>query len=311
MGLREVRAQVPRSPAGGLVADRRRFPRTGRTLLFVRLAAVWLSTMLLGCGAATAGQQGAPLDASKLIMTFNEDFHSLSIAAGSGARWSAHTPWHGDFGDATFSDPGPDGPFSLTPLGLRITASQGPDGRWRSGLICSVDKDGPGQQGFAQQYGYFEMKARFPSGTGVWPAFWLIGTEKSRSSAEIDVAEFYGVGPGYYHAVATVRRQDAPSWNENHLIAVPPGLLSSQFNTYGVLIEPQRTRFYLNRRQVSEVATPPEFRQPMYMLVDLALGGGWPIDKLHGPQVMDVAYVRAFTRRDLQSQAGAGRAGSP
>jgi beta-glucanase (GH16 family) len=242
---------------------------------------------------------------SAMEMTFNEEFKSLDIAAGPGARWSAHTPWNGDFGDAAFSNPGPDGPFSLTPEGLRITASKGKDGHWRSGLICSVDKDGAGQRGFMQQYGYFEMKARLPSGMGTWPAFWLIGTDKRHSSAEIDVAEFYGGFSRYYHTVAIIWRKNPPGSAKNDLITVPPNLLSSQFNTFGVLIEPERTRFYFNRQEVSELPTPPEFRQPMYMLVDLALGGGWPIDSLQSPLFMDVAYVRAFTRPDLALQAKA------
>ena len=33
-------------------------------------------------------------------------------AWGPGTRWIAHTPWHGDFGDAAFSDPLPGFPFA-------------------------------------------------------------------------------------------------------------------------------------------------------------------------------------------------------
>jgi hypothetical protein len=32
-------------------------------------------------------------------------------------------------------------------------------------------------------------------------------------------------------------------------------------------------------------------------MVDLALGGGWPIDKTPDPSVMQVDYVRAYVRK--------------
>ena len=233
--------------------------------------------------------------------TFDESFRDLSIASRSGARWSAHTPWNGDFGDAAFSDPGPDGPFSLGPRGLRITASQGPDGRWRSGLICSIDKDGDERRGFAQQFGYFEMCARFPEGMGVWPAFWLIGVNKSLFSAELDVVEFYGGFNEYYHSVAHIFEDGNDKLNLDRLIKVKKSSLSGRFNTFGAYLEPELVRIFHNRREVARWPGGSEFHQPMYMLANLALGGGWPISGLTSPQVMEIAWMRAFTRPDLQA----------
>ena len=40
--------------------------------------------------------------------------------------------------------------------------------------------------------------------------------------------------------------------------------------------------------------TPPEHRHPMFILVNLALGGGWPIDKTPDPSYMYVDYIRAY-----------------
>jgi hypothetical protein len=60
-----------------------------------------------------------------------EDFHDISIASRilNGKRWIAHTPWNGDFGDAVFADPGPNGPFSLKDGALQITARRDRAGR--------------------------------------------------------------------------------------------------------------------------------------------------------------------------------------
>lgn len=44
--------------------------------------------------------------------------------------------------------------------------------------------------GFAQQYGYFEMRCKMPIGAATWPSFWLTG--KTRWPPEIDIFENYG-----------------------------------------------------------------------------------------------------------------------
>ena len=253
-------------------------------------------TTLAGCSPATPA--GKPLDLSNWQITFEDQFQQPDISAlgpiNDQYRWIAHTPWNGDFGDAAFGNPGPDGPFKTTNDGLTITASKDEHGKWRSGLISSMDKDGEGQHGFAQQYGYFEMNAKLPDGPGVWPAFWLIGVDKSKAASEIDVVEYYGVSNKYFHSVEHIWKQGADSRSVEKMSEVPPGLLSRGFNTYGVLIGPERTEFYLNREEIWSTPTPEEYKQPFYMLANLALGGGWPIDKLQSPQVMTIRYIRAY-----------------
>ena len=96
--------------------------------------------------------EGPLLDLSSFILTFDEEFDDQSISArSSDTRWSAHTPWNGDFGDAVFTDPGPGFPFVVENGVLRIEARKGDDGRWRSGLISSRAADGFDMPGFAQQ----------------------------------------------------------------------------------------------------------------------------------------------------------------
>jgi beta-glucanase (GH16 family) len=247
-----------------------------------------------GTGNPTAGQ---PLDLTGYHVTFDEKFNRLDISAyGPGSQWIAHTPWNGDFGDAAFGNPEQDGPFSINAQGLAITAKRGSNGKWTSGLICSVDKDGPGQHGFAQQYGYFEMKAILPSGSGTWPAFWLVGRDKTRTGAEIDVIEYYGSFPKYFHTTEHVWVAGKNALLRTQLIEVPEGSLSSGYNLFGVLITPQTTTFYLNRREYWQTPTPPEYQQPMYILADLALGGGWPISDLPSPQVMQIAYIKVYSK---------------
>jgi beta-glucanase (GH16 family) len=113
------------------------------------------------------------LDLSKYVLTFSEEFDSLDVsAAGPNTRWTAHTPYGGDFGDAQFADPEAGFPFTIEKGVLRIEARKEVNGKWRSGLLSSLDPQG---QGFSQRFGYFEIRAKLPDGTGVWPALWLVG----------------------------------------------------------------------------------------------------------------------------------------
>lgn len=250
--------------------------------------------------AAAVGAGAEPLDLSHFVVTFEDTFKYLDVSAhGPGTRWTAHTPWNGDFGDAAFADPGPLGPFAAGPDGLTITARKGEDGRWRSGLLCSVDKDGPGQTGFSQQYGYFEIRTQLPQGPGVWPAFWLIGKNKDRYSVEIDVFEYYGAFPKGFQTIQHIWENGKDRLNLQHITDIEPGYFTSKFNTFGVLITPERTSFYLNREEFWNTPTQPEYHQPMYVLVNLALGGGWPIADLVSPAVMKVDYVRVWRDRRL------------
>jgi hypothetical protein len=275
-----------------------------RRPVFFRINRRWAAAIVLPALVCAAVIYGAPrpqaatvLDLSGYALTFDESFLKLNVSAiGPGTRWIAHTPWHGDFGDAVFDNPGPDGPFLSGVDGLSIVAHKDKAGHWHSGLLCSMDSDGPGQHGFAQRYGYFEMKAKLPSGSGTWPAFWLIGVNKSKTAAEIDVVEYYGGFDRYFHSVEHVWEYGNDRLHLNHLTQVPPGLLSRQFNTYGVLIGPDQTSFYFNRALIWSTPTPPEYQQPMYMLVNLAIGGGWPENTLLSPEIMQVKYIRVFQR---------------
>ncbi len=273
---------------------------------FVPPFRAWRGMVVLALLALASPAAAVPLDLSNFELTFADDFKYLDISAhGPGTRWTAHTPWNGDFGDAAFADPGPLGPFAAGPDGLTITARKGEDGRWRSGLLSSVDKDGPGQSGFTQQYGYFEIRTQLPDGPGVWPAFWLVGTRKQKNSVEIDVFEYYGAFPKGFQTVQHIWENGKDRLNAQHVTNVSDHFFTKQFNTFGVLITPERTKFYLNREEFWDTPTPPEYHQPMYVLVNLALGGGWPIVDLVSPAVMRVDYVKVWRDRRLPAPAGA------
>jgi beta-glucanase (GH16 family) len=242
----------------------------------------------------------ATLDLCGLEPTFVEDFKELKVSAWKmgGNRWIAHTPWSRDFGDAAFTDPRPDFPFTLQDGVLRIEARKDVNGKWRSGLLASADSTGAG---FSQMYGYFEAKLKLPVGPGTWPAFWLnevVPKVSTDPSVELDAMEFYGQFPDAYRTAFHVYDRVHPS-GSSEPVKVVPGSLSADFHAFGIDVKKDFTTYFFDQAEVWRIPTPPQHTHPFMVLVNLALGSGWPIDKTPNPSVMDVAYVHVFERQPV------------
>jgi beta-glucanase (GH16 family) len=238
-------------------------------------------------------------------LVFAEEFNGpLDVASWTGWRpghkWTAHTPYGGDFGSAYFTGPSenattPD-PFILSNGILTIKAYQDPmiNNHWRSGLLSSAACDG---SGFSQALGYWECRMKLPTGQGVWPAFWLdgvAGINKTRTvnSAEIDILEAFGVDmtvAHHYVHVWTPTGEDI-----GHVSLATTGInLANSWHVYGCLVNADYIHFYLDGKEVSTASTPREAKLPLYVMVDLALGGPFPVN-IPSPTLMYVDYVRVY-----------------
>lgn len=257
------------------------------------------SSTSAGTSASSSSSAATGMEKAGYTLTFNDEFDTIDVSAnGPGTKWTAHTPWHGDFGDALFADPVPGFPFSVDNGILRIEARKRADGKWESGLLASVDAK---NVGFKQQYGYFEMRAKLPPGDGVWPAFWLdsmVPSEFDDPSLEIDVMEYYGQFNDVYHSTVKLwpkdRTQIGPFWNTR--VPVRANSLTTDFHTWGVSVEPDFIIFYLDGVETWRTKTPETHKHEMMILVNLALGGGWSIASTPNPSYMYVDYIRAYKK---------------
>ncbi len=249
------------------------------------------------------------LDRRRLKASFADDFRHFTAApdrvAGNRPAW--RTTYIG--GDRTlpanreaqwYADPAADGPFAVTPDGLAITAapiSGLPHGlTHRSGLITS-------QFLLAQQYGYFEIRARLPRGKGMWPAFWLLPLD-GNWPPEIDVMEMLGHAPATYY-VALHAKPGGTARDE--VTAVAAADLAAGFHVFGVSWRADRLRWYLDDRLVHEAATPSDLHRPMYMLANLAVGaaGSWPgAAAADGRGTFVISWIRAWQFESDQYPAG-------
>jgi beta-glucanase (GH16 family) len=151
---------------------------------------------------------------------------------------------------------------------------------YTSGLITT-------QPSFSQRYGYFEMRARLPQGKGLWPAFWLLPADLSWPP-EIDVMESVGDPTRAY---VTAHSKTAKA--EGIEVRLTPG----EFHVFAVSWGPEMLVWYVDGREVGRQPTPPDLNKPMYMLANLALGGGWagaPDGTTPFPATYAIDYIRAY-----------------
>jgi hypothetical protein len=247
-------------------------------------------------------------------LAYAEEFNRpVSLSRnGIGADYAGAKPVHNgdqDFGDAIFPGNGVgfDNVRVVDDRYLRIDALPNPPGysdpqNWGrthlGGIVASARQGG---SGFSAQYGYFESRMLAPGAPGTWPAFWTLPSDNlvapTPVEAEFDAIELYGHDPKYGCASthAHKERKDAGG------IAQCAQRFDSDraafaWHTYGVSITPSTLIFYIDGKIV---ATAPQVEgggSPMFFLVDLALGGGWPIalQAVQDRATLYVDYIRVY-----------------
>ncbi len=270
----------------------------------------------------TASDFALNINLNHATPTFDDEFNSLSLynpSTGSGV-WktnfmsgnqsgandytSRNLPTGGElqiYVDPNYAGTGSTAlglnPFSISSGVLTITAAATPTAdlsalsgfKYTSGLLTT-------EKSFSQLYGYFEIKAELPSGQGLWPDFWLLPTDGSWPP-ELDVVEQTGSTTVYQtaHSVDSTGTAIQTAFTSY----VPTA--TTGFHTYGVLWTATTLSWYVDGVEVSSTATPADMNKPMYMLVDLAVGGnfpGSPASNFTSAQ-MEVDYVRAYSLASL------------
>jgi beta-glucanase (GH16 family) len=287
--------------------------RLGSTVILAALVALALLALVVNGKKACAqssdlGSQdpvGRHLDLSKMKLTFSDDFkNGLDASPDGKRRWKTTYAW-GNRTLATnheaqfYSDStvGVD-PFSIHDGALDITAAPAspgegtPEGSGLTFTSGAITTEGS----FSQLYGYFEMRAKLPTGRGLWPAFWLLPADLSWPP-ELDIFEQLGHEPNKIYVSYHSTTDD---------VQVNPRTVadtSHDFHTYGVDWEPDFLTWYFDGQAIARNPTPKDMNQPMYILANLAVGaeGSWPeaTDQTTVlPAHMLIQSIRAFQRVD-------------
>lgn len=272
---------------------------------------------IAGANADVVSAIQIQLDRSQYAQTFADDFDALSLDLedgqskgvwrtnfGYGGVHSRTLPNNGElqvYSDRLFAGTGTASlkidPFRLADGKLEIVAEplkedlrQFAWGRsYTSGLLTT-------KASFSQAYGLFEIRAKLPKGKGLWPAFWLL-PENRAWPPEIDVLEVLGDNTKKLY-VSWHSNAGGKHTSDSKAIEVPD--MSEDFHTYSVVWEKDTLMWFFDDLQVASKSTPEDFHLPMYMLINLAVGGQWPgsPDKAtQFPAKYTIDWVRAYARK--------------
>jgi beta-glucanase (GH16 family) len=263
--------------------------------------------------AFTADNFQLAIDPSKLKQTFADEFNSLSLqtkSAGGGA-WATSYAWGGYstlgahnipgeqevYVDPNFAGTGKTAlglnPFKVSDGVLTITPALTPESMkaslwnldYTSGLLTTKGT-------FAQQYGYFEMRADLPEAKGAFPAFWLLPADGT-FTAEIDIMEYVNETNSVHDTVHY--KPDGTHWTAESFKSYVADLASG-FHTFGLLWTSQNLTWYVDGTEVAQVATPAGANKPMFMLANYAVGGDWAGDTSASTMPgMAIDYIRAYS----------------
>ena len=152
-------------------------------------------------------------------------------------------------------------------------------------------------------YGKIEARIKIPAGQGLWPAFWMLGSNIDAVGwpvcGEIDIMEHINADSIFYGTLHWVNNEKVSSGNQ--MIAIP-----EEFHVYGIEWTADAIDWYIDGTKFHSVNikdsinSTEEFHKPFFILLNLAIGGDWPgqiIDTTKIPAKMLVDYVRLYQKK--------------
>lgn len=278
----------------------------------LRAAILIVAACAIG-GAAAAQTSTSAASSWKLI--WSDEFNGPNGSAADSSKWVTETGgggWGNDeleyYTSRLENASVQNGNLIIKVLREKYTGADGVTRDYTSARLKTLGK-------FSQTYGRFEARIKIPRGQGIWPAFWMLGTDIDKPGwphcGEIDIMENIGKEPTIVHGTI-----HGPGYSGGNGISAPYPLpldqrFADDFHLFSVEWEPNVIRFYVDDHLYA-TRTPADlpkgtkwvYDHPFFLLLNVAVGGGWPGSPDASsvfPQTMLVDYVRAYERSDSTS----------
>jgi beta-glucanase (GH16 family) len=155
---------------------------------------------------------------------------------------------------------------------------------------------------FSVTYGKIEARIKLPVGTGLWPAFWMLGTDINTGTAwpgcgEIDIMEHIDTDSLIYGTIHWSNNGSQADYGLN-LASAP-----SEYHIYSVVWDANAITWYVDNTVyctaniANGINGTTSFHKPFFIILNLAVGGSWPgltVDSNKLPANMYVDYVRVY-----------------
>jgi beta-glucanase (GH16 family) len=171
---------------------------------------------------------------------------------------------------------------------------------------------------FSFMYGRIEASLMVPESQGMWPAFWMLGTNITTTPwpacGELDIMEHIdgtntplggpgtGAAPGFDWTQSSIHGTGLNGGTPYHASGFSP----AAWHTYGMIWTKGQVQYYVDSpSNIYETFTPsnpgvgtwPFDQGPQFILLNLAVGGSWPGNPDSTtvfPSQMVVDYVRIY-----------------
>jgi beta-glucanase (GH16 family) len=157
------------------------------------------------------------------------------------------------------------------------------------------------------RYGRMEIRAKLPSGRGIWPAIWMLGSNFNTAGwpacGEMDIMEYVGYEPNVVHATVHTTSGSGANGSGSSMTLET---CEEEFHNYGVIWTEKKLVFYVDTpdnviHTYAPASKTPEnwpFDQPGFFILNVAVGGAWGgaqgIDNSIFPTSMEIDYVRVY-----------------
>jgi beta-glucanase (GH16 family) len=222
-------------------------------------------------------------------LTFADEFNGTELDL---SRWTPHDPW-GHVRDRQLQAYAPEaltvsgGQLHIVAQVAQVARRDGKDREYVSGIISTFGT-------FSQTYGRFEIRCKVPAGRGLRSGFLLLPVPLA-PLPEIDVFQTIGSSPAQvFFANRWGTEQTERSFGDSF---IGPNL-SAGFHTLSIEWGRDRIIWFIDgKEKFQSVDGVP--RQPMYMLLDLAVGGNLaraPDASTAFPASFDIDYIHVYQR---------------
>jgi len=262
------------------------------------LVLLWVVVALLGWGGRCSDE--APLD---LELAWEDEFDGPAGRLPDAAKWRFDLGT--DWGNAQL-EYDTDRPVNASLDGeghLAITAREEDFlGReYTSARINTIDR-------FEQAYGRFEARIWLPVGQGIWPAFWLLGSNFEYAGwpvcGEIDIMEYRGQEPKRVHGSL-----HGPGYSGGSSVTGSFNLggidgFNAGFHIFAIEWDAGTVTWFVDDTPYQTIrsgdipdGTDWVFDHPFFIILNVAVGGhfvGPPDATTSFPQTMLVDWVRVY-----------------
>jgi beta-glucanase (GH16 family) len=153
-------------------------------------------------------------------------------------------------------------------------------------------------------YGRVDVRAKTPTGRGLWPAIWMLPTDWVYggwpASGEIDIMELLGQEPGKVYGTIHFGSDPSHHLSSGGSYVLPGGAsFAKAFHLFTLEWSADSLMWRVDNIRYHAEGNGAPFDKRFHLLLNVAVGGNWP-GSPDGttvfPQVMQVDYVRVYAK---------------